>query len=107
MATKKTKAVVSEDVVEEAPVEKPKKKAKTFHLEIWINDTINAFDTDDLRDTMTAFEAPDIIKTKVIFKYNKGTVKREKVMDTFDARRVFHNKTALTLLIDTMIEELG
>lgn len=87
-------------------VKEPKKKG-AIHLQISINEDTTIVDTDNLLNALQDFPQPAMIKTELVIEATKGKLTRTKVLNTFNARRLFGNKTALEIFASNLMKELG
>jgi hypothetical protein len=83
------------------------KESKKYVLEIHVNDTVTKCETDNIIEALSSFSAPEIIKTEVLFKIKKGSKSVEKSVSVFEGRKVFHNRTYLELLAESLITLVG
>ncbi len=104
-----TKKVRKSPATKKLGAKKPSKPKFNYHLEISLNNDVYKVDTNDIHQALKEFVAPDIMKTKLIFRYNKadGPTKETVYFDPHDVRRFFHNQTALEILATTLVRNLG
>lgn len=100
---KKTKIKISKS--ENSKTEEP-----IYKVLLTMNNEKSEYFGNDLREMIGKFTPPDIIKSETSITAIKGDKTITKDMRVYDAKRLFGkytNKTALTLFIDNLIEQLG
>lgn len=91
------------------------KKAPKYRLEVIVNDTDYKGTADSLTQALTDFvesgDFPFGVKTRVVIRYKKGDVERQKLWHVPEARRVFNiisaKPSALELLATKLEAELA
>jgi hypothetical protein len=88
-----------------------KKEDFKYKIEILVNDSVFKFKTNDVFQTLKEFKEGDKFpfpfKTRLIVKYGKSKLSREKIyFSTIDSKRLFENKTSLELLANQITKEL-
>lgn len=90
-----------------APKEAVDKKEPVYQLTIIVNSDVYDVEGDDLIELINTFTPPALIKNETNVIARKGTKTVQRDLKTFDARRVFGNKTSLELFVNNLVDQLG
>jgi hypothetical protein len=81
------------------PVTKPEVAEKfAYHMIVETNGTEFSTETNDLFQAILDMPIPPLFKTETIFRITKEDKTIEKILQVYEARRVFQNRTSCQLL---------
>ena len=100
---KTTKKVAKKKtVVKKTKVNKTKVEKKLYTITMQCNDNVVTCETDSLRDGILSLN-PGTVKTKMILTVDSDGKTATKMLNVFEAKRIFQNYTAMTILIKRII----
>ena len=88
-------------------VKKVVKKEPKYKLEINVNGEATTIKTNDVLKGLRSYDPPAILKTRFVIQATHGRKVVDVVVPIRNARRMFHNSTALELLAVNLLRRLG